>query len=84
MRGAGCTINDMWDRKLDKAVGMHSVCSGLAGHPIPSRLELTYFPPRTNKRETVGEGRHNSDECVLVPGGSAFYWSSGSAAIKLV
>lgn len=22
MRGAGCTINDMWDRKLDKAVGM--------------------------------------------------------------
>jgi len=21
MRGAGCTINDMWDRKLDKAVG---------------------------------------------------------------
>ena len=22
MRGAGCTINDMWDRNLDKAVGM--------------------------------------------------------------
>lgn len=22
MRGAGCTINDMWDRRLDKAVGM--------------------------------------------------------------
>lgn len=21
MRGAGCTINDMWDRDLDKAVG---------------------------------------------------------------
>jgi 4-hydroxybenzoate polyprenyltransferase len=21
MRGAGCTINDMWDRNLDKAVG---------------------------------------------------------------
>lgn len=21
MRGAGCTINDMWDRRLDKAVG---------------------------------------------------------------
>ena len=21
MRGAGCTINDMWDHKLDKAVG---------------------------------------------------------------
>lgn len=24
MRGAGCTINDMWDRNLDKAVGMRS------------------------------------------------------------
>lgn len=22
MRGAGCTINDLWDRKLDRAVGM--------------------------------------------------------------
>lgn len=22
MRGAGCTINDMWDKRLDKAVGM--------------------------------------------------------------
>jgi 4-hydroxybenzoate polyprenyltransferase len=21
MRGAGCTINDMWDRDLDKGVG---------------------------------------------------------------
>jgi 4-hydroxybenzoate polyprenyltransferase len=21
MRGAGCTINDMWDQKFDKAVG---------------------------------------------------------------
>ena len=21
MRGAGCTINDMWDRNLDKSVG---------------------------------------------------------------
>jgi hypothetical protein len=25
MRGAGCTINDMWDRNLDKAVGMCSL-----------------------------------------------------------
>jgi len=22
MRGAGCTINDMWDKNLDKSVGM--------------------------------------------------------------
>lgn len=30
MRGAGCTINDMWDRNLDKGVGACSVQSGLA------------------------------------------------------
>lgn len=23
MRGAGCTINDLWDRKLDRAVGVY-------------------------------------------------------------
>ena len=23
MRGAGCTINDLWDRNLDNAVGAH-------------------------------------------------------------
>lgn len=25
MRGAGCTINDLWDRKLDKAVGVYTL-----------------------------------------------------------
>ena len=25
MRGAGCTINDMWDRSLDKGVGMSHI-----------------------------------------------------------
>lgn len=25
MRGAGCTINDMWDKNLDKAVGKYHV-----------------------------------------------------------
>jgi 4-hydroxybenzoate polyprenyltransferase len=25
MRGAGCTINDLWDQNLDKAVGEHLV-----------------------------------------------------------
>jgi 4-hydroxybenzoate polyprenyltransferase len=26
MRGAGCTINDLWDRNLDKAVGAQNNC----------------------------------------------------------
>lgn len=39
MRGAGCTINDMWDKNLDKAVGARSMssaslhrCSHCGGH----------------------------------------------------
>lgn len=24
MRGAGCTINDLWDKDIDKRVGEHS------------------------------------------------------------
>ena len=27
MRGAGCTINDLWDRNLDRAVGMFGMSS---------------------------------------------------------
>lgn len=33
MRSAGCTINDMWDRNLDKAVGKDSPVSGFV--PVP-------------------------------------------------
>jgi len=25
MRGAGCTINDMWDKNLDRYVGMYTL-----------------------------------------------------------
>lgn len=28
MRGAGCTINDLWDRDIDKKVG--KLCCGIA------------------------------------------------------
>jgi hypothetical protein len=27
MRGAGCTINDMWDKNLDKSVGAYTFLS---------------------------------------------------------
>ena len=32
MRGAGCTINDMWDKNLDKSVGA-SLISSLTSKP---------------------------------------------------
>lgn len=37
MRGAGCTINDMWDKNLDKAVG---TCTSLAHRQ--GTLDSTY------------------------------------------
>ena len=36
MRGAGCTINDMWDRRLDRAVGMF-----LSSHKLVTMFELS-------------------------------------------
>lgn len=36
MRGAGCTINDLWDRNLDNAVGTYALTlpSSRAFHPL--------------------------------------------------
>lgn len=34
MRGAGCTINDLWDRDLDKAVGEEEQPSA-ASYSVP-------------------------------------------------
>ena len=39
MRGAGCTINDLWDRKLDKAVGEFVLSA--AYHSIDCSLFLS-------------------------------------------
>ncbi|THH33655.1 hypothetical protein EUX98_g528 [Antrodiella citrinella] len=41
MRGAGCIINDMWDRKLDRAVGASSL-SLVVVYPFMKRV--TYWP----------------------------------------
>jgi 4-hydroxybenzoate polyprenyltransferase len=44
MRGAGCTINDMWDAKYDAAVGKFPLFSANC---------------RTDKEQTTSQGRHN-------------------------
>lgn len=44
MRGAGCTINDLWDRNLDKAVGMFS-SQYLFFNPIRTIIERTKLRP---------------------------------------
>ena len=40
MRGAGCTINDLWDRNLDKAVGAS------AGAELDHELIYPHQPER--------------------------------------
>ena len=49
MRGAGCTINDMWDRNLDKAVGKFH-----AFPPFPSILSISLFRIRTVEAHCIG------------------------------
>jgi 4-hydroxybenzoate polyprenyltransferase len=47
MRGAGCTINDLWDKDLDKSVGEES-----SGNYL---FQCTYFVVHsTHKREATG------------------------------
>lgn len=41
MRGAGCTINDLWDRNLDNAVGMHAYPSPFISFFF--ECDLTFF-----------------------------------------
>ena len=38
MRGAGCTINDLWDRNLDNAVGAHAPTIPVITHFSPSQF----------------------------------------------
>lgn len=45
MRGAGCTINDMWDRKIDQKVGACSVTRSRR-----SKGKLTLGEERTKLR----------------------------------
>ena len=42
MRGAGCTINDMWDRNLDKGVGAWCL--------VHLRVPVLCLPERTKTR----------------------------------
>jgi 4-hydroxybenzoate polyprenyltransferase len=45
MRGAGCTINDLWDRNLDKAVGARTVLPLRAQRLNLARAERTKDRP---------------------------------------
>lgn len=71
MRGAGCTINDMWDRNLDKGVGKSS--PRLPRSNIPVLLVAVFCADRwlgfnsvcrENQNASYGEwGRDYSSSC---------------------
>lgn len=47
MRGAGCTINDMWDKNLDKAVGVSPIVFPLTMNFIDVRYLNCQLEPKT-------------------------------------
>ena len=59
MRGAGCIINDMWDRKLDKAVGEYAnfILFPSSGGVFRDLEKVTVLIP-------CGEGRPNEEQAL--------------------
>ena len=49
MRGAGCTINDLWDRNLDNAVGA-SAPTPLTTRFSPDPFFISHWPPINRRR----------------------------------
>lgn len=77
MRGAGCTINDMWDQKLDANVGECEV-----GHFL--RQKLICIDPRENKAETACFRSANTLPSALFSRGAAFGGAGYSVAAQFV
>ena len=48
MRGAGCTVNDLWDRDIDKKVGASSLLP--LAPSLPLLLDLPVHPTRRSDR----------------------------------
>jgi hypothetical protein len=58
MRGAGCTINDLWDRDIDKKVGaFFSFFSSFLHHLCLRELMVDEVTHRPNKASTTRQRR---------------------------
>lgn len=64
MRGAGCTINDLWDRNIDKKVGAPRMCSSLPD----SKLTFTGAADRTKMRP-IASGEVKPIQAITFLGG---------------
>jgi hypothetical protein len=76
MRGAGCTINDMWDKNLDKAVGEPAnVCAMGA---------TVFIKGREDTNETARARRYNAPPGIGLPRRAADCWAWRLTAAELV
>lgn len=78
MRGAGCTINDLWDRNLDKAVGELCYPACLC----EQNLRMVWCRPDT--RAPARERRHYSNAGNCVSWGATLGWVGCSYPAELV
>lgn len=64
MRGAGCTVNDLWDRNLDKAVGE-------LFHPfvVVSRDKIRFLPAARTKQRPIANGDISPKQAIAFLGG---------------
>lgn len=85
MRGAGCTINDMWDKNLDRSVGTFGAAR-LARIVRQLRHPLSLFSATHRKDEATADccWHNNASRCVHILGGTACCWTGCASPVQLV
>lgn len=81
MRGAGCTINDMWDRRLDRAVG--AFLRALS-HGVSVNIDVCVMNHRENKGKAFSERCDLADAGGRVLGLAADSGVGSFASVELV
>ena len=90
MRGAGCTINDLWDRNLDNAVGAHAPTTPVITRFSPSQFFfhwlINHRPPRNRAHQDASAraGGHRAASGHCVPRAAVDSGARRAHAVKLV
>lgn len=70
LRGAGCTVNDLWDRNLDKQVGSGRGGGNLMLRRVPRQLlecQVNVAVTSRNQQQLVTNGLCTKGVCTLPP-----------------
>lgn len=79
MRSAGCTINDMWDKNLDKAVGEVKLAATSVKTVAEDALHF-----RANEEPAACQRRSNLEPGVRLPGNPTVCGAGRAIAVELV